>query len=252
VPRRIGLRSCGDTTTGYAVGKDGFEMSRRLRVLDCFGTVVFAPGGRPDHRKMADAFADTFGCETAVAKSFIYPVVAHAWLPQTPSLDVAAHVRKVAGRLSVPEQDVLDFLWQSVGPGRSGWTVPPGVFRALGAWRAAGGELRMLTNCALTPQQLDVALEDLGIRSFFSVVMASSGGEGKKPQESWYRTAFEGDFDDVAMIGDHPTFDIEPARALGIPALRVTGPEVWEDLPAILRPAPCPAADPDVMTRSTD
>lgn len=211
-------------------------MSRRLRVLDCFGTVVFSAGGRPDHRKMAHGFEMAFGCTEAIAKTFVYPLVAHAWLPGSASLDVAAHVARFARQISVPEQDILDFLWQAVGPGEQEWTVPPGVHHALDAWRTAGGELRMLTNCALTPRQLDAALAELGLRDYFSVVLASSAGQGKKPEPAWFRTAFEGEFADVAMIGDHPEFDVAPAQALGIPVFRVTGPDVWDAVPDLLRP----------------
>jgi hypothetical protein len=216
-------------------------MSTRLRVLDCFGTVVFAGTGRPDHRAMAAELQSTLGVGTDQAKKFVYPLVAHAWLAETPSLDVAGHVRGAAAALGASEDELLSFLWDWVGPGRETWVVPDAVPAALGALVDDGCELRMLTNCALTPAQLHQALEQVGLRRYFSVVMVSSSGSGKKPEAAWFERAFAGGFDDVAMVGDHRAFDIEPAEALGIPTVRITGPQDWDDPPALLRPLPTPS-----------
>jgi len=206
-----------------------------IRVFDCFGTVVFT-GRRPDHRRMAVHFAEVVGCDEAAAKNFVYPILAHAWLPQAPSLDVAAHVRAASGTLGVAESRILDFLWHAVGPGDTEWVVPKSVPTVLAGLTCDGYELRLLTNCTLTPDQLDESLAQLGIRDLFSVVFASSSGHGKKPQPEWFREAFAGGSEDIAMVGDHAVFDIAPARALGIPTVHIRGPKDWDDPSPLIRP----------------
>ncbi len=209
---------------------------RRLRVFDCFGTIVFTPEGRPDHRVCAACFAGEFGCGETAAKRFIYPLVAQAWLPDTPPLDVAAHVVATASTLSADPEQLLGFLWRQFGPGPGGWRVPAAARDTLQALTCAGVELRMMSNCVLTAAQMQRALDDLGICSYFSRLMFSSDGGGKKPDRQWLAQGVSGGYDDVMVVGDSELFDLAPARELGLPAVRVRGPGDWDTLAAVLAP----------------
>lgn len=200
---------------------------RRLCVFDCFGTVVFTPGGRPDHRRAVAAFLDEFECDEAAAKAFVLPLLAHAWLPNTPSLKVVDHVNAIADRLSLDSSRLNDFIWRSFGPGDSEWRAPIGVRQTLAALCVAEVELRMMTNCVLAPAQMRRMLNDLKVGHYFSALMFSSDGQGKKPEQAWFAEAFAGDFDEVVMIGDSEVFDIAPARAFGARTVLVSGSEDW-------------------------
>ena len=207
---------------------------RRLCVFDCFGTVVFTAERRPDHRELAASFMDEFGCDEASAKRFVYLLIAHARLPTTPSLDVVAHVAGTAERLSLRPDRLMDFLWRCFGPVDGEWSVPAGARRTLDALAAAGVELRMITNCVLAPAQMRRALDDLEIGRYFSKLMLSSEGQGKKPEEAWFAEALAGGFEDVVMVGDSEVFDIVPARSLGARTVRILGADDWDEPPAAL------------------
>ena len=72
------------------------------------------------------------------------------------------------------------------------------------------------------PQFVEMALEKLGLRAFFSVVVTSTGEGIYKSDPEIFRRAcryLEVEPHEAVHIGDHPVYDVRTARAAGLSAI---------------------------------
>src|SRR5207237_6891447 len=95
------------------------------------------------------------------------------------------------------------------------------------------------------PPFVELALEELGLRAFFSEIVTSTGVGIYKSDPEIYRLAVRklgATPSEAVHIGDHPVFDIQTAKAAGLATIwfatesRRTGAlrgETWDDVRAM-------------------
>jgi HAD superfamily hydrolase (TIGR01549 family) len=96
-----------------------------------------------------------------------------------------------------------------------------GVDRALERLRGAGCRLGVVSSAGYPPF-VEMALEVLGLRSYFSEVVTSAG-EGKyKSDPALFRIAVErlaAEPSEAVHVGDHTAYDVKAAKAAGLSAV---------------------------------
>ena len=93
-----------------------------------------------------------------------------------------------------------------------------GADHALAQLRDAGYRLGVVSSAGFPPF-VEMALEELGLRPFFSEVITSAGERIYKSDPEIYRRAlgYLGATPKEAVhVGDHPAFDVETAKAAGL------------------------------------
>jgi HAD superfamily hydrolase (TIGR01549 family) len=103
-----------------------------------------------------------------------------------------------------------------------------GVDHALERLRDAGCRLGVVSSAGYPPF-VELALEKLGLRSYFGEVITSAGTGLYKSDPGIYRLAARllGALpSEAAHVGDHPTFDVRSAREAGLAAVWFI-PQAW-------------------------
>ncbi len=97
----------------------------------------------------------------------------------------------------------------------------PGAGHALERLRDAGYTLGVVSSAGYPPF-VELALEAIGLRSFFSEVITSAGEGLYKSDPELYRravTRLGATPQEAVHVGDHPAFDVEAAKAAGLRAI---------------------------------
>ncbi len=97
----------------------------------------------------------------------------------------------------------------------------PGAGHALERLRDAGYTLGVVSSAGYPPF-VELALEAIGLRSFFSEVVTSAGEGLYKSDPELYRravTRLGASPQEAVHVGDHPAFDVEAAKAAGLRAI---------------------------------
>ncbi len=103
------------------------------------------------------------------------------------------------------------------------WSVFPDSAAALDRLSAAGYQHMIVSNHVPELRQLVSAL---GLADHFDEVLTSASVGFEKPHPGIFRCALEraGSPWTAHMVGDNPTADVQGARAVGLPAILVRGP----------------------------
>src|SRR5438094_4931273 len=112
-------------------------------------------------------------------------------------------------------QHAVECLEDSLLPGVE---MMPGAEDALKRLRDAGCSLGVISSAGFPPF-VELALEELGLRTFFSEVITSAGVGIYKSDPEIYRLAVSrlGAIPSESVhVGDHPIFDIKAAKAAGL------------------------------------
>ena len=134
-------------------------------------------------------------------------------------LGVRADTRSLAERLYATFSDAANYR------------AYPDVLPALEALRDRGYALGLISNFE---EWLELVLEAVELTAFFPVRVIS-GVEGvEKPDERIFRIALEragADPETSVYVGDHPDFDVEAARAVGMYPVLVDRRDRYPDAP---------------------
>jgi len=96
-----------------------------------------------------------------------------------------------------------------------------GADLALGRLRAEGYPLGVVSSAGY-PQFVEMALEKLGLRTYFRVVVTSAGEGIYKSDPEIFRRAvryLEVEPHEAVHVGDHPVYDVQTAKAAGLSAI---------------------------------
>jgi putative hydrolase of the HAD superfamily len=124
-------------------------------------------------------------------------------------------------------------LWKHFARGAA-WRARPGASEALGALRAAGRRLAIVSNF---DQRLLAILRELALLDFFEHVVTPAGCGAAKPD----RAIFDACLAQLALpasacvyVGDHAKLDVEAAHAVGLTPIDVAELATLALLPARL------------------
>ena len=124
--------------------------------------------------------------------------------------------RRLLQELGVPFGDGLARRIYTTFTDIGNYRLFPDVVSTLESLRAAGETLGVVSNFE---EWLERLLESLGVTPFFSIRVIS-GVEGvEKPDQRIFRLALDRAGtrpSESVYVGDSPTFDVEPARAVGM------------------------------------
>ncbi|MGK5627873.1 HAD family hydrolase [Streptomyces sp. URMC 123] len=204
--------------------------ARKLFVFDCYDTLVVErdPGREPD---LAGLFAEHLDVSVPLAKRILYPVLAGAFRPYAVQEETGAVLARGLARYR-PDRSLRqaeEALWHAVGNADGRYRAAARSVELLRRIRAAGHEVRLLSNCVLGESGMHRLLDTTGLSGHLDRCHFSSEGRGKKPDPTFLRRAADGRWSTIVMVGDSPTLDIEPARALGWETVQIR-PErpCWE------------------------
>jgi len=96
-----------------------------------------------------------------------------------------------------------------------------GADLSLGRLRDAGFRLGVVSSAGY-PQFVEMALEKLGLRTFFSVVVTSAGEGIYKSDPEIFRRAvryLDVEAQEAVHVGDHPVYDVQTAKRAGLSAI---------------------------------
>jgi HAD superfamily hydrolase (TIGR01509 family) len=100
----------------------------------------------------------------------------------------------------------------------------PGTDHALEHLRDAGYQMGVVSSAGYPPF-VELALEAIGLRAYFSEVITSAGEGLYKSNPELYRLSaarLDAAPDEAVHVGDHPAFDVEAAKAAGLRAIWFT------------------------------
>ena len=103
--------------------------------------------------------------------------------------------------------------------------VVPGVASALAALRDAGYRMAVVSSAGYPPF-VEMSLEMLALRTYFSEVVTSAGeGIYKSDPELFRRAVRRLDAlpEEAVHVGDHPIYDVQGAKAAGLSAIWFSG-----------------------------
>lgn len=123
--------------------------------------------------------------------------------------------------LSVPEAEVEQAVAELEHACLPEVRMLPGADHALERLRDAGYTLGVASSAGYPPF-VELALEAIGLRPFFSEVVTSAGEGLYKSDPELYRravTRLGASPQEAAHVGDHPAFDVEAAKAAGLRAI---------------------------------
>lgn len=208
----------------------------QLVVCDLFDTLVVAERRRPDHREAARLLGEGLAVDHDTARRLVYPLYLGMVVRERRQLETVALIQSTCDQLalSVGADEVCTALWSILGNGNGDLRLRPGVADFLAEIRAAGHELRLLSNCMLPVSWMHRLLAEVGLAGAFDACYFSSGGAGKKPELDFFRTAGEGDFARRWMLGDLVDIDLQPAAELGWETVLVGGEHDWAQTAATI------------------
>lgn len=143
---------------------------------------------------------------------------------------------RVLGGAGVPERDVapaLEALW-AANRELGLWRRPvPGAREALARLAAAGKRMAVVSNAE---GQVEADLRDAGFGEFLETVVDSHLVGVAKPDPRIFEICLERlgvTRERCIYVGDVPAFDVEGARAAGIPAVLIDAHGLHEDVDAV-------------------
>lgn len=102
--------------------------------------------------------------------------------------------------------------------------VMPGAAHALERLRGAGCQMGVVSSAGY-PRFVELALEELGLRPYFSEIITSAGEGIYKSNPEIYRRAVArlcAEPWEAAHVGDHPVFDVQVPREAGLSTIWLT------------------------------
>lgn len=189
----------------------------QLVVCDLFGTLVLTDRPRPTHREAAKQLMVNLSCDYDTARRLVYPLYLGLATADREQHETTYLLGAICDRLGLAfgVDEVCHALWPILGNGLGDYYLRPGASDFLGRIRAAGHELRLLSNCILPAEWMMKLLAEVGLGESFHACHFSSSGRGKKPHLRFFRMAGDGAFDTRWMLGDLVELDLEPAARLG-------------------------------------
>jgi putative hydrolase of the HAD superfamily len=143
------------------------------------------------------------------------------------------YLRDAFRELGLPETDIADDMADTFSREREERVRPfVGALEALGAMRASGARMVMLTNGESALQRRKI--ERFSLAPLFDAILIEQETGCGKPSEEAFHTALDALGavpQDAWMIGDDPAFDIVPARTLGLRTAWIRGDEDPEAQP---------------------